>query len=119
MSWAVVLEVVSWLLLGAGALVIAGGGVAILRMPTFYTRVHAAGVNETLGPGLILAGLVLRAEGQIEPIIKLVLIFLFLVLTGPLSTHALAKSAFKGGVEPGAYQRGRNVAARDQGEEAP
>jgi hypothetical protein len=37
------------------------GGIGLLRMPDFYTRMHAASVTETLGAGLILLGLMLQA----------------------------------------------------------
>lgn len=99
-------EILSWLLLGTGSLILVVAGVAIIRMPTFYTRVHAASVNEALAPALILSGLMLQADGQVEPILKLILVLLFLLLTGPLASHALAKSAYKHGVEPGSFAGG-------------
>jgi multicomponent Na+:H+ antiporter subunit G len=37
------------------------GGIGLLRMPDFYTRMHAASVTETLGAGLMLLGLMLHA----------------------------------------------------------
>lgn len=113
MSLEILLDVISWLLLGSGSLVLVGGAVAILRMPTFFTRIHAAGVNETLGPGLILLGLIFQAGdytdgfGTVEVVIKLAMILGFLVITSPIATHALAKAALDNGVMPGELRQQR------------
>ena len=110
------LDVGSWLLLGTGSVVLVLSAGAILRMPTFYTRIHAAAVNETLGAGLILGGLLLQIDGRWDVGVKLVLILVFMVLTGPT-----------GGPRPGpcgTLGRGRAGAAasptrRAAGDEAP
>ena len=104
---AIILDALSWVLLLSGSGVLVGTVIVILRMPTFYTRLHAASVNETLGPGLILMGLALQAGGNWEVIIKLILILVFLVLTGPVASHALAKAALDNGVLPGQLKRNR------------
>ena len=101
------IDILSWICLVSGAAVLVGTAIVIVRMPTFYTRLHAASVNETLGPGLILAGLALQADGNWEVIIKLVLVLFFLVLTGPVAAHALAKAALDNGVMPGQIRRNR------------
>ncbi len=75
------------------------GGIGILRLPDVFTRMHAAGITDTMGAGLILAGLMAQA-GLTLVTVKLVLIVLFLVVTSPTSTHALAKAALTGGLEP-------------------
>jgi multicomponent Na+:H+ antiporter subunit G len=80
---------------------------AILRMPTFFTRIHAAAVNETLGAGLILMGLVLQAGARWDIVVKLVLVLFFLVITGPVSSHTLARAAIAAGIETGEYRRQR------------
>ena len=106
-----ILDVLSWILLGAGSAVLVLAGLAILRMPTFYTRLHAAAVNETLAPLLILLGLTLQAGdlkdglGAVEVVVKLGLVLLFLFVTSPVASHALAKAALENGVLPGAYRR--------------
>lgn len=102
---ALILDIASWVVLCLGSLVLVAAALVIVRMPTFYTRLHAASVNETLGPGLILLGLVLQSDGNIEVILKLVLILAFLVLTGPIAGHALAKAALDNGLLPGKLRR--------------
>jgi multisubunit Na+/H+ antiporter MnhG subunit len=49
-----------FLVLGGGFFCLVGG-IGLLRMPDFYTRMHAASVTETLGAGLMLLGLMLQA----------------------------------------------------------
>lgn len=92
-----VLDVVSGILVVVGALFALSGGVGLLRFPDFYTRVHAVGVTDSAGAGLILVGLLLQAPDWGVGV-RLLLILLFLVLTSPTATHALAQAARKDGV---------------------
>ncbi len=61
-----------------------------MRMPDFYTRMHAASVTETLGAGLILLGLILQA-GFTLVAVKLLMVGLLIFFTSPTATHALAQ----------------------------
>ena len=81
------------LLGGAAFLVI--GAIGLVRLPDFFTRIHATGVIDTLGIALTFAGLVILA-GWSLPAVKLALILCFMLLTGPTATHALAKAALHG-----------------------
>ncbi|MCH8097610.1 MAG: monovalent cation/H(+) antiporter subunit G [Proteobacteria bacterium] len=106
------LDILSWvLLLGGGAFVIIGG-VGLLRLPDFYTRLHAAGMTDTLGAGLIILGMMV--EGGLSLVtVKLVLLGALIFLTSPTATHAIANAAFTAGLEP---WTGDDGAAADQGE---
>lgn len=86
-------DLLSWLSLMAGAFFVIVGCAGTLRMPDFYTRLHAAGVTDTLGAGLVLLGLMLQA-GLTLVTVKLILIWVFLWFTNPTATHALARAAF-------------------------
>ncbi len=92
-----VLSVMSALFLGAGALFVLSGGVGLLRFPDFYTRIHAAGVTESAGSGLIILGLLLRAETW-GTSVRLLIIVLFIALTSPTAAHVLANAARRDGV---------------------
>ncbi len=92
-----VLEVVSGVLLVAGALFTLTGAVGLLRFPDFYTRIHAGGITETVGAGFILIGLLLRVDAWSVGV-RLVVILAFLVLTSPTATHVLAQAARRDGV---------------------
>lgn len=94
-----VLEVVSWLFLVAGAGFSIIGGIGLVRLPEFYSRMHGGGITDTLGAGLILIGLMLFA-GPTLAAFKLVVILFFLTVTSPSSCHALAKSALRHGLQP-------------------
>ncbi len=87
------LDILSWglILSGCGFLLI--GAIGVLRMPEFYTRLHAAGLTDTLGAGLLLGGLLLQAGLNLTGL-KLVLIILFLLMTSPIATHALINAAY-------------------------
>ena len=85
-------------LLGGAAFLLVGA-VGLVRLPDFFTRIHATGVIDTMGMGLTLAGLILLA-GWSLPSVKLLLILGFMLLTGPTATHALAKAALHGGLDP-------------------
>ncbi|MDX1593530.1 MAG: monovalent cation/H(+) antiporter subunit G [Gammaproteobacteria bacterium] len=93
------LDIVSWVCLVAGGGACLVGGIGVLRLPDFYSRLHASGVIDTLGAGLVLLGLLLQAP-SFDVGLRLVLIFVFLLFTVPTATHALAKSALHGGLEP-------------------
>lgn len=90
--------------LGAGALLLVAGGVGINRFPHFYSRLHAAGVIDTLAAALVLAGLA-PTFGATLGTLKLALIFVFLLFTSPTACHALARSAHLSGLrEPRSAQ---------------
>jgi multicomponent Na+:H+ antiporter subunit G len=97
-SAGVVLDLVSAGLLVAGGLFAVSGGLGLLRLPDFYTRVHAVGLTDSAGAGLILLGLLLQAPDWATAV-RLVLILLFLLLTGPTATQALAQAARRDGVK--------------------
>ncbi len=88
-----IMDIISWVLLVTGSFFVITGAIGLLRLPDFYTRVHAASITDTVGAWLILLGLLLQVEHTLVGI-KLVLILLFLVLTSPLASHALTKAAY-------------------------
>ena len=83
----------------AGGFFLVVGGLGLVRLPDLFARLHAAGVGDTLGVGLFILGFMFLADfGSVT--VKLALVLLFLLLTGPVATHALAKAALHGGVRP-------------------
>lgn len=97
------LDILSWLLLSIGGLFVFIGGIGALRMPDLYTRMHAASITDSIGPILIIAGIMLQA-GLTLASIKLAAILLFLLLTGPTASNALASAALLAGNRPGHAQ---------------
>jgi len=94
-----VIEVLSWACLLGGSAVIVIGGIGLLRLPDFYTRGHAAGMTDTLGAGLVIAGMMLDSGWDLN-LARLFFIFLFLLFTSPTASHALAHSAMVSGLKP-------------------
>ncbi len=94
-----ILDAVSWICLIAGSAFALIGAVGIIRLPDVFARMHAAGIIDTLGAGLILVGLMVQA-GLTLVTVKLVLIVVFVLITSPTSTHALARATLSGGVKP-------------------
>jgi multicomponent Na+:H+ antiporter subunit G len=95
------LSILSWALLVTGGLFVFIGGVGALRMPNFYTRIHAASLTDSMGSILILVGIMFQA-GFTLAMVKLIAILGFLLLTGPTATYALANAALLSGMAPDA-----------------
>jgi len=96
MNW---IDVASWTLLMGGSFFLLVGGIGLMRLPDIYSRLHAAGVTDTMGAFLIIAGLGLQAGLTIIGF-KLLLILIFLWFTSPVSSHALGQSALYSGRRP-------------------
>jgi multicomponent Na+:H+ antiporter subunit G len=88
----IVLDTASWLLLTTGGIFVFIGGLGALRMPNLYTRMHAASITDSIAPILIIGGIILQA-GLTLASVKLVAILLFLLITGPTASNALASAA--------------------------
>ena len=75
------------------------GCVGLIRFPDVYGRLQASAKCVTLGTCGILFGLFLF-EGFTATGIKALLCMLFIILTAPVSAHALARGAYASGVKP-------------------
>ncbi len=91
------LDIISSVLLISGAFFGLSGAIGLFKFPDFFTRVHAASVTDSIAAILILSGLLLQTSFDINTA-KLLFIILFLMLTSPTASHALAKSARHGGL---------------------
>jgi multicomponent Na+:H+ antiporter subunit G len=94
-----VIDLISGACLLFGGFFVLVGGIGLLRMPDFYTRMHAGSVTETLGTMLIILGLMLQAGLDLASF-KLFTILLFLLFTGPVSAYAMANAANISGLKP-------------------
>ncbi len=110
-----ILEVVSWICLLVGSFFALVGGIGLLRLPDFFCRIHAGGVTDTMGAGLVLLGLMLHAWIGLPDVdvqfkflvtVKLLMISFFLLITSPTSAHALAKAAISHGLDPRRTDKG-------------
>ncbi len=94
-----VIQIVSGVFLILGSFFSVVGGIGIVRLPEFFSRLHGGGITDTLGAALIVIGLLFQAGFSLVAI-KLLMILFFLLITSPTSCHALAKSAMSQGLEP-------------------
>lgn len=94
-----ILNVISAILLITGGVFGILGGIGLLRFPDFYSRLHAAGITDTLTALMIVTGLLIQA-GLALVSIKLLLILLLLLFTAPTASHALARAALADRLEP-------------------
>lgn len=78
----------------AGALLAFGGSLGLLRLKTFYERVHPPTMGTTLGTGLILIGSMLYFSAlEARPVLHEVLIGVFMTLTTPVTYTLLVRAA--------------------------
>ena len=96
---ALALDILSWILLVGGGIFVLIGGIGIMRLPDLYTRMHAASLTDTMGTIMILGGIMVQA-GLTLAALKLAAIIIFLLLTGPTATYALANAAMLSGEMP-------------------
>lgn len=87
-------DIVMYFCVGAGIFFLLMGTIGLLRFPDFYTRMHAAGKCDTLGSLLIVTGLALH-NGLTLASLKIMFIAVFIFLTSPTATHAIARAAMK------------------------
>lgn len=83
-----------------GALLAFGlGTLGLYKFPDPYTRMHALGIGDTLGVGLIGLGLFMLSPDWILRIKLMVCLFLFWIIN-PTMTHLIAKSGLIHGTKP-------------------
>ncbi len=87
--------------LGLAFMVITALG--MMRLPDFYSRVHAVSKSETLGIALVLLGLILH-EGATLVSLKIGLILVFVAVANPVGAHLLTRAALRTGQLP--WRRG-------------
>ena len=92
-------DIAGGLLIVIGAFFYLVGAIGIYRMPDVFTRMHAASVSETLGVGLLIAGMMILA-GFTLVTVKLAIILGIIAITSPIATHALAQAALHEGIKP-------------------
>ncbi|MEM7214372.1 MAG: monovalent cation/H(+) antiporter subunit G [Pseudomonadota bacterium] len=93
-------EILSWVLIVSGSAFMLVGALGTLRFPDFWSRLHAVSVSDSAGMLLLTAGMCLHS-GFTLVTAKLVLIGVFLFITGPTATHAVANAALVSGLRPG------------------
>lgn len=94
-----IVEIVSWIAIILGSAFMLIGAVGTLRFPDFWSRVHAVSVTDSAGMLLLTLGMCVQA-GFTLITVKLIIIGVFLFITGPTATHAVANAALVSGFLP-------------------
>jgi len=94
-----IIEALSWVFIVSGSVFVIIGAFGTLRFPDFWSRLHAASITDSAGMILLVIGMCLQA-GPTLITVKLLVIGVFLFITGPTSTHAIANAALVTGLRP-------------------
>lgn len=92
-------NIISTIFILSGLFFVLAGTVGLLRFPDFYSRMHATGKCDTLGEGLIITGLIIY-NGLNFISLKLLLLVIFIFVANPVATHAIARAAYRVGLQP-------------------
>ncbi len=98
-QWELFIEGLSWVLIVSGSFFVLVGAFGTWRLPDFWSRLHAASVTDSAGMILLVAGMCLQS-GLTLVTVKLIVIGIFLFITGPTATHAVANAALVSGLRP-------------------
>ncbi len=73
------------------------GLAAIFKLDNLYTRILSAATIDTVASILLLVGLMF-VSGHAQIILRLLMLLIFLFITGPISSHVNIRSAFLVGI---------------------
>jgi multicomponent Na+:H+ antiporter subunit G len=99
-----VVGLLSDLCLLLGGILTLTGAVGLLRLPDFFTRLHAVSVTESLAAPLLITGIMLDTGWAIDSV-KLVLVIIIMIVANPTITHALCRAAAHGGKKPEGFEQ--------------
>ncbi|MBX3084253.1 MAG: monovalent cation/H(+) antiporter subunit G [Anaerolineae bacterium] len=90
-----VINILGVALLWVGIVFSALGVLGLYRLPDVYCRLHASGKISTMGLFGILVGAALLMPATA---LKVLALAVFVIITSPVSTHAIAMAAYRSGV---------------------
>jgi multicomponent K+:H+ antiporter subunit G len=92
-AWA---SVIAAVLLIVGGLCTALGSLGLLRLPSFYARMHGPSMGNTLGLGcVLLASMLLASVTSGKAVVHEVLITVFVVTTSPITAMLLMQASVR------------------------
>jgi monovalent cation/proton antiporter MnhG/PhaG subunit len=89
---ATLLDAAGMALLGLGLTLATIGLYGLLRMPGIFDQLHAMGL--ITGPSIIVILIAAVATANAEIITSAALVIVFVLITSPLSGHAIARAAY-------------------------
>jgi multicomponent Na+:H+ antiporter subunit G len=99
------MDIVVIVLTATGLLFFFATTIGLLRLPDFYSRMHAAGKGDTLSSLLMLLALVLYNFHEMNlanllVALKILLIVVFIFMASPTATHAIIDAGYESGIQP-------------------
>ena len=83
------------------------GAIGVIRFPDFYSRLHPAGMLDSMGLLLSMAGIALFtlfhhgfSIASLLTSLKIMLIVVFVYITSPTATHAIIDAGMRAGLKP-------------------
>lgn len=89
------MELFGTAIIGIGTIFLLLGNFGVLRLPDVYNRIQAGTKCTTLGAFLTILGVGIAQPAWFW---KTLLIALFVLVTNPISSHAIARASYKSGV---------------------
>ena len=86
-------EVLSWLCILIGSFLLLAGSLGLIRLPDFWSRLHGASISDTGGVLFLILGMMLQVT-TIWVFFKLLAIAIFIFISSPTASHAIANAAF-------------------------
>lgn len=87
-------EIIAIVFILIGLLFVLVSAVGVVRLPDFYTRLHASGIGETIGIFISFVGLAIY-QGFDQVTVKLFIIAILVYLFNPVGTHMLGRAALR------------------------
>ncbi|WP_353156386.1 monovalent cation/H(+) antiporter subunit G [Herminiimonas fonticola] len=98
------------LLLILGGCIILIGALGLMRLPSFYQRIHGPAITVTLGAGcLLLASMLYFTVLQSRPVIHEIIISVFILMTAPVVAMLLMRAAVYRNVRIGKHEAGADT----------
>ena len=100
-----IITTLSIILISLGIFFFFAGSVGMIRLPDFYSRLHSAGMLDTMGLLLSMSGMALFLVSDFSvanffSALKIILIVVFVYITSPTATHAIVDAGVKAGLKP-------------------
>lgn len=102
-------------LLVVGLFFFLAGAIGVIRFPDFYSRLHPAGMLDSMGLLLTMGGLALYtlfhhglSLASLLTSLKIILIVVFVYITSPTATHAIIDAGMRAGLKPWTKNKDKN-----------
>ena len=95
----VIVDILAWIAILSGSAFLLIGAWGTVKFPDVWSRLHAVSVTDSAGMLLLVLGMCLHS-GLTLVTVKLIIMGIFLFITGPTATHAVANAALVTGLRP-------------------